>query len=120
MDITTDRPAAVRRILDDILADVMNAHPDNHETSVEEIAACHDRVIAAYRTDRRVKVVNTDSGHVRTGRVSRTTGWRPALLLIHRSNAHGSWDVLGPHDIVAAEQHGRRYIPIMPEWDVMP
>lgn len=49
---------------------------------------------------------------VRTGTVSMTTGWRPAFLLMHRSNAHGSWDVLSERDHVVAVWDGRRYVDV--------
>jgi hypothetical protein len=48
----------------------------------------------------------------RTGTISRTAGWQPTLMLMHRSNAHGSWDTLGPKDRVVAVQYGRRYVPV--------
>ena len=71
---------------------------------------------AKYFQGPRVKVVTTyDNGETetRTGRISRTTGWRPAFLLMHRSSDHGSSDVLGPKDrIVAVQLQGRKYSPI--------
>lgn len=48
----------------------------------------------------------------RTGLVSATTGHRPALLLVHRSNAHGSWDLLSHTDRLVAVQRGRRYVEV--------
>lgn len=50
--------------------------------------------------------------YVRTGTVGVTTGWRPAFLLMHRSNAHGSSDLLGPRDKIVAVKRGRTYEPI--------
>lgn len=40
--------------------------------------------------------------HTRTGTVGMTTGWRPAFLLMARSNSMGSSDVLGPEDKIVA------------------
>lgn len=66
-----------------------------------------------FHTDRRVKIraYYPDSGetYTRTGRVSVTTGWKPAFLLMHRSNAHGSSDLLTERDEVVAVQVGRKY-----------
>lgn len=62
----------------------------------------------------RVRVRTTyDGGETfeRTGRIGATTGWRPAFLLIHRSNDHGSGDVLGEHDEIIAVHDGKRYVP---------
>lgn len=52
------------------------------------------------------------SSYRRAGRVSATTGWRPALLLMHRASDSGSSDVLGPLDRVIAIQHGGKYYAI--------
>jgi hypothetical protein len=59
------------------------------------------------RSGLRLKVRNGD--FERTGTVGKTTGWRPAFLLMHRSSDHGSWDVLGPEDEIVATWDGRRY-----------
>ena len=73
-------------------------------------------LFARYFQGPRVRIVTTyDNGETetRTGRISKTTGWRPALLLMHRSSDHGSSDVLGPRDrIVAVQRDGREYTPI--------
>lgn len=61
----------------------------------------------------RVKVSHPVYG-VRSGRVSKTTGWKPALLLMHRSSDHGSSDLLGPLDRVIAVHDGRSYVEIVP------
>jgi len=47
----------------------------------------------------------------RTGTVGVTTGWRPAFLLIHRSNASGSIDLLLPPDNnrITAVKRGTSY-----------
>ena len=46
----------------------------------------------------------------RTGTVGITTGWRPAFLLMHRSNAMGSSDVLSIQDKIVGVQVGRTYV----------
>lgn len=64
--------------------------------------------------DTRVRVCTKypdGSEYVRTGTVSRTTGWRPAYLLMHRSNSYGSSDVLGAGDKVTHVQRNGRYVP---------
>ena len=77
--------------------------------------AVEENVRRYFRTDRRVRVETTwDDGetYIRTGRISVTTGWRPAFLLVHRSSDTGSSDVLGPRDRVTHVQHGRTYVPV--------
>jgi hypothetical protein len=57
-----------------------------------------------YGTER-VEVTRTREGSdpwVRRGRIGATTGWRPALILLSRSSAIGSADVLTPEDRVTA------------------
>ena len=63
----------------------------------------------AYETGQRVRV-SSEHGFTRTGRVSTTMGWRPSFLLMHRSDADGSWDLLGEGDRVIAVWNGRRYV----------
>jgi hypothetical protein len=48
----------------------------------------------------------------RSGRISRTTGWKPALILMSRSNAIGSSDVLDANDKLVAVQVNGRYQPV--------
>lgn len=67
------------------------------------------KFIPHFRSGVRIKVRNAD--HVRTGRVGATTGWKPAFILMHRSNAHGSWDVLSDDDEIIGIQHGHEYRP---------
>lgn len=57
---------------------------------------------------RRVEV--TGPYGVRRGRIGITTGWGPALLLMHRATSMSSSDVLEPEDKVTAIIHasGRR------------
>ncbi len=63
-----------------------------------------------FHSGQRVKVEGPMG--VRFGRVSVTTGWRPAFLLMHRQNATGSWDVLARDDVVSAVKVGRTYRPV--------
>ncbi len=87
-----------------IIRDGEREHGDRFDPS-ELAAAAH---FAPYlRTGLRLKVRNGD--FVRTGTVGKTTGRRPAFLLMHRSSDHGSWDVLGPSDEIVATWTGRRY-----------
>lgn len=99
----------VQTILDAIAKEIAEQHPDK-DTSVEDIAVCDDNIIRAYKSDVRVRVENTETGSVRCGFVSRTSGWRPMLLLVHRRGDMGSWDVLGPRDRIVAVKRGRHYI----------
>jgi hypothetical protein len=92
-----------------IEAELRQKHGD--KADVSDIAACDPNAILAYGNGYRVRVTDKH-GFTRTGRVSRTTGRKPALLLIHRSNASGSWDILSARDRVIAVQHGRRYVAV--------
>ncbi len=84
-------------------------HGDRFDASDLERAA-H---FAPYlRTGLRLKVRKGD--FERTGTVGKTTGWRPAFLLMHRSSDRGSWDVLGPDDEIVATWNGRQYMPVVP------
>ena len=60
-----------------------------------------------FNTGDRVKVTRED--WTRTGTVGVTTGWRPAFLLMHRSNADGSSDVLSDRDEIVAVWDGHQY-----------
>jgi len=75
-----------------------------------------DPKLATYFRGLRVKIEATYANgdkEVRTGTVSRTTGWRPAFLLMHRSNAIGSSDILSPRDkVIAVQINGRDYTSI--------
>ena len=97
------------RILDGIAAETKRR--GYKECDLSAIDAVDWSVLRHYGTRQRVKVTTVyDNGETftRTGFVSRTTGWKPALLLMHRSNASGSWDVLGPRDRVVAVQYRDR------------
>ncbi len=50
---------------------------------------------------------------VRRGVIGITTGWQPALLLVHRRGDSGSWDTLNADDRVTAWIDGRgRRVPV--------
>ena len=53
-----------------------------------------------YRSGQRVEVTNTECGEVRRGYVGKTTGWRPAYILLNNTRSRGSSDVLGEDDKV--------------------
>jgi hypothetical protein len=109
--ISTESRFSTDRIVESIAAELRARYGEQGDVS--DVAACHPSVLRAYRSGVRVRVVTTyDNGEIftRTGTVSRTTGWRPALLLVHRSNAISSWDVLGPRDVVTHVRIGRRYV----------
>lgn len=74
-----------------------------------DLDAAHRSIRDAYESGARVRVYNA-RGFTRTGRVSTTTGWRPSFLLMHRSNAVGSSDLLGSDDYVVATWDGRKYV----------
>ncbi len=68
-----------------------------------------------FGTGQRIKVTRhygEGEAHTRCGTVSRTNGRVPCFLLMHRSNAAGSSDVLGPDDTVIAVQRGSRYVAV--------
>lgn len=76
-------------------------HGERFDTS--DLDAVHPSIRRAYETDQRVEVTRTyDDGTswVRRGRVSTTTGWRPAFILMARVNSVSSWDVLDLRDRV--------------------
>lgn len=76
-------------------------------TDTSALDACEQRIKDAYNHRHRVKVIGPAG--TRFGVVSRTIGWRPAYLLVHRSSDLGSWDVLGPDDRVVAIKRGNSY-----------
>jgi hypothetical protein len=94
-------------VLGSLLADVTRQH--GSRASISAIAACQPALLAAYVSRQRVKVRNSRTGDVRTGIVSRSTGWTPVLLLIHRADTHGSSDTLNGTDEVIGWWDGRRY-----------
>lgn len=70
-----------------------------------------DKFVPYFDTGDRIKV-HTSYGEDITGTVSTTTGWRPAFLLVRRSNAMGSSDLLSDRDTVVAVKRGRYYVPV--------
>lgn len=75
-----------------------------------DLSEIPDHFLPFFQTDARVKVELY--GEEVTGRVSITTGWRPALLLIRRSSSLGSSDLLRADTRLIAVQHGRTYVPV--------
>ena len=71
------------------------------------------RFVQYFNSGERIRVETTDGDavDVRTGTVGVTTGWRPAFLLIHRSDALGSINLLLPRDNhrVTAVKRGKSY-----------
>jgi len=61
-----------------------------------------------YEQQRRIKV-RTPYGEEITGTVSSTTGWRPSFMLMRRSNAMGSSDLLDSRDQLVGVWDGRQY-----------
>lgn len=61
-----------------------------------------------FNTSIRVEVVSP-SGYRRRGYIHMTSGYRPALMLIHRHGSAGSWDLLTENDVVvgAVDERGR-------------
>lgn len=89
-------------------------------SSLEEVAPSIRRF---YGEETRVIVERTysdGSTHRRAGRISVTTGWRPAFLLVRRSSDMGSSDVLSADDRITAVQYGRRYYPVTPSGSIIP
>jgi hypothetical protein len=67
-----------------------------------------------YQSGDRIKVRTTyPSGETweRTGTVGKTTGWRPAYLLMPRITSTASGDVLDANDVVIAVKRGSTYVP---------
>lgn len=63
-----------------------------------------------YESGDRIRV-RFSYGEERTGTVGKTMGWRPAYLLMARSDSTGSSDVLGADDAVIAVKRGGKYVP---------
>lgn len=74
-----------------------------------DLSDIEERFLPYFRGPR-IKV--TSWGDTRTGVVGVTTGYKPALLLIHRRSDRGSSDVLGPRDELVAVQRGRKYVEV--------
>jgi hypothetical protein len=92
--------------IDQIVTDGRAKHGDRFDPS--DLAP---QFAKFYGTDARVRV-ESPGGFVRTGRIGKTTGWRPAFLLMHRRGDMGSSDVLRATDKITHVQIGRIYKPI--------
>lgn len=53
--------------------------------------------------------VRFSHGEERTGTVGKTMGWKPAYLLMARSDSMGSSDLLGAGDQIVGVKYGRTY-----------
>jgi len=71
------------------------------------------RFVPYYESEERIKV-KPKYGDEITGTVGVTGGWRPSFLLLRRSNAVGSSDLLGSGDEIIGVQYGRKYYPPSP------
>lgn len=76
-----------------------------------DASALPAKFVPYFNSDQRIKV-RSSYGWEHTGRVGITTGWRPAFLLMARSNQIGSSDVLDASDEIIAVQYGRTYVPV--------
>jgi len=78
-----------------------------------DLSELHEKFRRYFLSHQRVKVrayyPESGESYTRTGRVGKTTGWRPAFLLMHRSSDRGSSDVLSERDEVVAIKRGRKY-----------
>jgi hypothetical protein len=63
-----------------------------------------------YQTGERIRVRFAGEAEEVTGTIGRTTGWKPAYLLMRRSNVRWSPYVLSADDRVTAVKHGRTYV----------
>lgn len=84
---------------------------ENHPLDTSDLDAA-DQFRPYLHSSTRLRVRRVYPGgevYERTGTVGKTTGWKPAYLLMHRSSDHGSSDLLGPDDkIVAVKYPGSR------------
>jgi len=92
--------------LDDYLARGVARHGDKFDPS-----ALADQFKPYFGTGKRIRV-RFSYGEELTGTVGATTGWRPAFLLMRRSNSQGSPWLLGPDDKIVAVKRGRHYVDV--------
>lgn len=98
--------------------------PTCHQSTGEGPCPGHLRLIdrselapqfaAAYASGERIRVRfswDEDGTKTKTGTVGKTTGWKPAYLLMARSDSIGSSDLLGPGDRIIAVKRGAKYVP---------
>lgn len=69
-------------------------------------------ILDAYHSGQRVQVLDSGTGTVRAGMVSRSAGSHPAFLLIYRDGGFGSPKVLGPKDRVVAVQSSGDWVAV--------
>ncbi len=75
------------------------------------------RFVPYFESEYRIKV-KPKYGDEITGTVGVTGGWRPSFLLLRRSNAIGSSNLLGSGDEIIGEQYGRKYYPPSPRMTI--
>lgn len=95
---------------DDMLARFTRTHGDKFDASDLD-----PRFVEFYNNGARIGVrYEPGSGHVETGTVSVTTGWRPSFILMHRSSDHGSGTLLDRHMVIVKVKHqgARSYQPV--------
>lgn len=107
-----DRPTPVKLPRSAAWFDYLQRAQRRHGSKLDlsEVDAA-DHFLPYFGTGTRLRVAWGDGpdSYVRTGTVTITTGWRPALLLLHRRTDRGSSDVLGPRDvIVGVKRPGER------------
>lgn len=95
-----------------IIRDLAGLH--RHDFDASQLDAA--RHFAPYfANEGRLKVRTTyrnGKEYVRTGTVGVTNGWKPSFMLIHRSSARSSYDILDGDDEIVAIWNGRRYEPV--------
>jgi hypothetical protein len=69
-------------------------------------------ILDAYHTGQRVQVLDSSTGNVRSGMVSRSAGSRPEFILLH-GGGFGSPEVLGPEDRVVAVQGSGDWVAVV-------
>lgn len=74
-----------------------------------DVSHLDDRFVRYFQTGERIKV--EIYGEVKHGTVGVTTGWRPAFLLMARSNCIGSTEILDAKARILCVQKGRKYVP---------
>ena len=77
-----------------------------------DASALAPQFVPYFHSDVRIRV--QDGDRIIAGTVGVTIGWRPAFILMSRSSAHGSSEVLYPEHKIIAVKRGRKYVPVTP------
>lgn len=85
-------PSTVRTAYDEVIDRLRKRYGDKF---VEPSVTREQRIWFGSRVE-----VVSPCGFTRRGVISITTGWQPSLLLVHRKNQTGSWDLLKDTDII--------------------